>query len=236
MDINETADFQTGKVLLLIKPIGWTSFDLVKKIRNIIIRRLGYKKIKVGHAGTLDPLADGLMILCTGKATKEISNYQQLDKEYTATLEFGKTTPSFDLETPVDKTYNITHINRDKIIKSLEKFIGEIEQVPPIFSAKNIKGERAYHFARKGEKIELKPNKVIIRQLELINFDLPFIEIRILCSKGTYIRALARDLGKILESGAYVTRLTRTKIGLYKMKDALTIKIFEEKLKKIKQK
>lgn len=236
MDINETADFQTGKVLLLIKPIGWTSFDLVKKIRNIIIRRLGYKKIKVGHAGTLDPLADGLMILCTGKATKEISNYQQLDKEYTATLEFGKTTPSFDLETPVDKTYNITHINRDKIIKSLEKFIGEIEQVPPIFSAKNIKGERAYHLARKGEKIELKPNKVIIRQLELINFDLPFIEIRVLCSKGTYIRALARDLGKILESGAYITRLTRTKIGPYKMKDALTIKIFEEKLKKIKQK
>jgi len=236
MDINETADFQTGKVLLLIKPIGWTSFDLVKKIRNIIIRRFGYKKIKVGHAGTLDPLADGLMILCTGKATKEISNYQKLDKEYTATLEFGKTTPSFDLETPVDKTYNITHINRDKIIKSLEKFIGEIEQVPPIFSAKNIKGERAYHFARKGEKIELKPNKVIIRQLELINFDLPFIEIRVLCSKGTYIRALARDLGKILESGAYITRLTRTKIGPNKMEDALTIKIFEEKLKKIKQK
>lgn len=236
MDINGTADFQTGKVLLLIKPIGWTSFDLVKKIKNIIIRRLGYKKIKVGHAGTLDPLADGLMILCTGKATKEISNYQQMDKEYTATMEFGKTTPSFDLETPVDKTYNITHINRDKIIKSLEKFIGEIEQVPPIFSAKNIKGERAYHFARKGEKIELKPNKVIIRQLELMNFDLPFIEIRVLCSKGTYIRALARDLGKILESGAYITRLIRTKIGPYKMKDALTIKIFEEKLKKIKQK
>ncbi len=236
MDINETADFQTGKVLVLIKPIGWTSFDLVKKIKNIIIRRLGYKKIKVGHAGTLDPLADGLMILCTGKATKEISNYQQLDKEYIATLEFGKTTPSFDLETPFDKTYNITHINRDKIIKSLEKFIGEIEQVPPIFSAKNIKGKRAYHFARKGEKIELKPNKVIIRQLELINFDLPFIEIRVLCSKGTYIRALARDLGKILESGAYITRLTRTKIGTYKIKNALTIRIFEEKLNKIKQK
>jgi len=235
MELNEITDFQTGKVLLLIKPIGWTSFDLVKKIRNIIIRRLGYKKIKVGHAGTLDPLADGLMILCTGKATKEISNYQQLDKEYIATLEFGKTTPSFDLETPVDKTYNITHLNREKIIKSLEKFIGEIEQVPPIFSAKNIKGERAYFFARKGEEIELKPNKVIIRQLELTNFNLPFIEIRVLCSKGTYIRALARDLGKVLESGAYITRLTRTKIGHYKMEDAFTIEIFEEKLKKIKQ-
>lgn len=235
MELNETTDFQTGKVLLLIKPIGWTSFDLVKKIRNITIRRLGYKKIKVGHAGTLDPLADGLMILCTGKATKEISNYQQLDKEYIATLEFGKTTPSFDLETPVDKTYNISHLNRKKIIESLEKFIGEIEQVPPIFSAKNIKGGRAYHFARKGEEIELKPNKVIVRQLELINIDLPFIEIRVLCSKGTYIRALARDLGKVLKSGAYITRLTRTKIGNYKMEDAFTIEIFEEKLKKIKQ-
>ncbi|MCK4466663.1 MAG: tRNA pseudouridine(55) synthase, partial [Bacteroidales bacterium] len=166
---------------------------------------------------------------------KEISNYQQLDKEYIATLEFGKTTPSFDLETPVDKTYNITHLNREKIIKSLEKFIGEIEQVPPIFSAKNIKGERAYFFARKGEEIELKPNKVIIRQLELTNFNLPFVEIRVLCSKGTYIRALARDLGKVLKSGAYITCLTRTKIGHYKMENAFTIEIFEEKLKKIKQ-
>jgi tRNA pseudouridine55 synthase len=233
IEFNETTDFKEGEILLFNKPAGWTSFDLVKKVKSLIIRRLDYTKIKVGHAGTLDPLAEGLMILCTGKATKEINRYMELDKEYVAILELGKTTPSFDLETPVDRRYDITDINREKVIKSLKKFLGEINQIPPLFSAKNVNGVRAYSFARKGEKIKLKPNKINIRYLELTKYDLPFIEIRILCSKGTYIRALARDLGEILESGAYVTGLKRTKIGHYKLEDAFTIEIFEENLKKL---
>jgi len=220
-------DFLEGEVLLFDKPEGWTSFDLVKKVRGLIKRHMGIQKIKVGHAGTLDPLATGLMILCTGKMTKQISRFQNLDKNYVAKLEFGKTTPSFDTETDVDHYYPYDHITHEKLLKVLDGFIGTQEQYPPAYSAKNIKGERAYKLARKGEKVVPKPHTITISRLELLSFDLPFCSFQVDCSKGTYIRALVRDIGKSLDSGAVMTALTRTRIGEYKLSDAYSIKNFE---------
>lgn len=223
-------DFQKGGIVLINKPLYWTSFDIVSKIRNLISRKLKVKNIKVGHAGTLDPLATGLMIICTGKATKQIHDFIDLDKEYRAILKLGETTPSFDLESKVDHTYTINHINKSLVNKVLIEFIGETEQVPPVYSAKYHKGKRAYEFARKGEEIELNPVKIRITDIQLCKYDLPYIEIAIVCSKGTYIRALARDIGEKLKCGAHLTGLTRTAIGSFHLNDAISIEEFQEKL------
>lgn len=206
-------DFIAGEVLFFNKPLRWTSFDLVNKFRYKLSRKLKVKKIKVGHAGTLDPLATGVMIVCTGKATKRINEFQYQTKEYVATLKLGETTPSFDLEKEVDAVYPTEHITRELVERVLQTFIGTIQQVPPVFSACKIEGKRAYELARKGEEVELKSKTLIIDELELLTCDLPVIKIRVVCSKGTYIRALARDIGVALESGAHLIALERTRIG-----------------------
>lgn len=224
-------EFQEGQILIFSKPHHWTSFDLVKKIKRTLQKQLN-QKIKIGHAGTLDPLATGLIILCTGKATKRISEFQDMNKEYIATIELGKTTPSFDLETEFDNKYDFKHITKDLIESILKKFIGEIDQIPPVFSAKKHKGKRAYEFARRGVEIKLKPALINIYELELLEFSLPIIKLRILCSKGTYIRALARDIGIALDSGAYLKTLERTRIGDYCINEAFTIDSFEKELSK----
>lgn len=231
MMIDRQTDFQEGQLLLFDKPLYWTSFDLVKKVKNIIRNTYGYKKIKVGHAGTLDPLASGLMIICTGKYTKRISELQDKNKEYIATLRLGETTPSFDLETEVDGRFETGHINRELIGKALEHFRGEYRQVPPVFSAKNINGRRAYDYARKGIDVKMEARKVFFYELELLELDLPRVKIRILCSKGTYIRSFARDLGSYLDSGAYLASLERTAIGEYKLEDAMQLLEFEDVMK-----
>lgn len=221
-------NFLEGEVLLIDKPIEWTSFDIVNKTRNLIRAKLNVKKIKVGHAGTLDPLATGLLIVCTGKMTKQIDTFQAQKKEYVTTLKLGATTPSYDLETEEDQTFEFEHITKNLVETSLKQFIGEIEQVPPIFSAKKIDGQKAYVAARKGKEFELKPNTIVIHAIELINFELPYIKIKVNCSKGTYIRALARDIGLALNSGAYLTQLRRTKIGDFNVENALEISEFEK--------
>jgi tRNA pseudouridine55 synthase len=228
--ITPHTDFIKGAVLLVDKPVDWSSFDIVKKVRNMISKKLGIKKLKVGHAGTLDPLASGLMIICTGKATREIENYQGLDKEYIATLHVGASTPSSDLETAVDKTFPTEHINLELIDKVLEDFKGESLQVPPVFSAKRIQGKRAYEFARKGEEPSMRPQLINISELEILDYKPPDLTLRIKCSKGTYIRALARDIGKGLDSGAYLAGLRRTKIGRFSVDEALMPKKIEELL------
>jgi tRNA pseudouridine55 synthase len=206
-------DFIAGEVIYLNKPLTWTSFDLVNRFRHKLTRKLHVKKIKVGHAGTLDPLATGVMILCTGKATKRIEEFQYKTKEYIATLKLGETTPSYDLEEEVDAVYPTEHITREKVEEVLKLFTGSIQQVPPVFSAVKINGKRAYKFARKGKEVELKPKTLVIDELELLDCKLPYITIRVVCSKGTYIRALARDIGESLQSGAHLTALERTRIG-----------------------
>ncbi|MEG0948387.1 MAG: tRNA pseudouridine(55) synthase TruB [Bacteroidales bacterium] len=206
-------DFIEGEVLYFNKPLHWTSFYLVKQIRNRLSRRLGVKKFKVGHAGTLDPLASGVMIICTGKATKQIESFQYQTKEYVATLRLGETTPSFDQETEVDATYETAHIDRPLVEETLKKFVGSIWQVPPVYSAVKVDGKRAYELARKGEEVELKAKELVIDEIELLSYDLPEITIRVVCSKGTYIRALARDIGEALNSGAHLSGLIRTRIG-----------------------
>jgi len=206
-------DFQEGEILYFNKPMHWTSFDLVSKIRYQISRSLRIKKIKVGHAGTLDPLATGVMIVCTGKATKKIEEFQYQSKEYIATLRLGATTPSFDLETAIDETFETSHITKEMIEKVLQQFTGSIEQIPPAFSACKIEGNRAYQLARKGIEVDLKPKLLVIDEIELISFLEDKLTIRIVCSKGTYIRALARDIGIALHSGAHLTALQRTRIG-----------------------
>lgn len=209
-----------GQVILIDKPLEWTSFDIVKKVRNTI------KIKKVGHAGTLDPLASGLLILCTGKKTKQIDSIQGQEKEYLCTLVVGKTTASFDLETPVEEGSKIDHITPELVKDILENFTGEQEQVPPAHSAIKVGGERAYKKARAGEKVELKSRKVHIHKLELTSFDIPQISLKIVCSKGTYIRSLVRDIGEYLNCGAYMKALRRTRIGEYNVKDALSIDDF----------
>ena len=227
--------FEDGQVLLLDKPVYWTSFDLVNKVRIMLRETLGLRKIKVGHAGTLDPLADGLMILCTGKATKRIEEYSRMDKEYTGEIFLGATTPSYDLETEIDATYPTTHITEALVRKTLQKFIGEREQIPPVYSAKLVKGKRLYEYARKGISEEVKSVKIVFREIELLEFRMPVIKVRILCSKGTYIRAFARDIGRALNSGAYLSSLTRTAIGPFRLEQAMNLEKLKNLLEQMKQ-
>ena len=206
-------NFLAVEILYIDKPLGWTSFDAVKRLRGSLTRRLGLKKIKVGHAGTLDPLATGVMILCTGKATKRIDELQAGVKEYIATVALGATTPSFDLETEIDATYPTEHITRELVESVLRQFTGRIEQIPPAFSACKVDGKRAYDLARKGRDVQLKPKILVIDEIELLEFSPTSITIRVVCSKGTYIRALARDIGAALQSGGHLTALRRTRVG-----------------------
>ena len=219
--------FIDGQVILFDKPLWWTSFDLVRKCRNIITHKLKVKKLKVGHAGTLDPLATGLMIVCTGKATKRISEWIEADKEYVATIELGRTTPSFDLETETDATFPTEHITRESFELALNGFLGETQQVPPLFSAKNVQGKRAYTFARKGSDMELSAQPVTISELEIIQFELPVVVVQMRCSKGAYVRAFARDLGIANKSGACLVGLRRTAIGAFRVEKALSPELFE---------
>lgn len=206
------------------KPLGWTSFDVVKRIRGKLHHRLGIKKLKVGHAGTLDPLATGVLIVCTGKMTKQIDELQAHVKEYVAEITLGATTPSFDLETPIDATYPTEHITREQVEQVLrQQFVGSIKQVPPSYSACKVDGHRAYKMARKGKEVELKAKELVIDEIELLNYSMPRIEIRVVCSKGTYIRALARDIGQALGSGAHLTALRRTRVGGVRVDDCLQV-------------
>ncbi len=233
LDINKIEDFQSGVIIPINKPYEWTSFDVVKKVKNQIVKKLRqtldirFKNFKVGHAGTLDPLAEGLVLICTGKATKKVNQLMADEKEYIATIELGKTTPSYDLETDYDNTFPTDHINEDLVKNALKSFIGEQDQIPPVYSAKNINGKRAYEYARKGEEVELKANKITIYEVELLNYQMPLITIKIVCSKGTYIRSLAYDIGKKLNSGGHLVKLIRTRIGSYKLDSSLTIEELE---------
>ncbi len=233
LDINKVEDFQSGVIIPINKPYEWTSFDVVKKIKNQIVRKLRQtldvrvKNFKVGHAGTLDPLAEGLVLICTGKATKKVNQLMADEKEYIATIELGKTTPSYDLETDYDNTFPTDHINEDGVRNILKSFIGEQDQIPPVYSAKNINGKRAYEYARKGEKVELKANRITIYEIKLLNYQMPSITIKVVCSKGTYIRSLAYDIGEKLNSGGHLVKLIRTRIGSYKLDSSLTIEELE---------
>ena len=222
----KTYDFLGGEVLLFDKDLEWTSFDLVQRVRNVLCRKIGIKKMKVGHAGTLDPLATGLMILCTGKATKQIESYQEKEKEYLATLKLGATTPSFDMETGEDSQKSTEHVTREGFETALQKFLGETGQVPPVFSAVKVKGKRAFDYARNGEELKLQPKKIVIKEIVTESFDLPHATIRVVCSKGTYIRALVRDIGEELGCGAYLTGLRRLRIGKFSVNDAITVDWF----------
>lgn len=223
-------DYLTGQVLLIDKPLHWTSFQAVNKLRWEIRHTLNIKKIKVGHAGTLDPLATGLLIICTGKMTKQINTFQDQDKEYTGTFVIGATTPSFDLETEIDKTYPTNHITEDHIYNSTKQFIGEISQFPPVFSAIKKDGKRLYEFARAGEDVDIKSRTVQISEFEITNIYENGIKFRVICSKGTYIRSLAHDFGKALNSGAHLSELRRTKIGDFHVNNALSPEAFIEGL------
>ena len=227
--------FEEGQVLLFDKPLYWTSFDLVNKVRGMFRSILKIRKIKVGHAGTLDPLATGLMIICTGKFTKKIEEFSNLDKEYVATIHLGETTPSFDLETEPDIKYPTDHITLEQVQKVLTGFLGEQAQMPPLFSAKFIDGKRAYEYARKGVDKKLEPVKIFFRDIELIDFSLPDVKVRLICSKGTYIRSFARDFGNALESGAYLSSLQRSSIGPYELKESWNVKKFQLFLQQMQQ-
>ena len=222
-EIDRDFDFIGGEVLHFNKPLHWTSFKLVKKLRGHIHQHYGIKKFKVGHAGTLDPLATGVMTICTGKATKLIESLQGEDKEYITTIALGATTPSFDLETEVDQTFPTEHITRERVEEVLASFVGDIEQVPPIFSAVKIDGERAYKLARKGDEVELKAKVIRIDEIELLEFSQTSIRIRVACGKGTYIRSLARDIGMALDSGGHLTELIRTRIGKVRLEDCFSV-------------
>lgn len=224
-------DFLAGKILLVDKPLEWSSFQVVNKLRWLIRKQFGIKKIKVGHAGTLDPLATGLLIICTGKATKQINKLQGQVKEYTGTILLGATTPSYDLETEVDATFPTDHITEDMIHTATEQFVGEIDQLPPVFSALKKDGKRLYEYARKGEEVKISPRRISIETFEITNINKLDIDFKVVCSKGTYIRSLAYDFGKALQSGAHLTALRRTKIGDYDVQNALTIEGFEDELK-----
>jgi len=223
-------DFLNGQLLLIDKPLGWTSFQVVNKLRWAIRKTFNIKKIKVGHAGTLDPLASGLLIICTGKFTKKINVYQGLHKEYTGTITVGGTTPSFDLETEIDSTFPIAHITAELIHKTTQQFLGEIDQKPPIFSAISQGGERLYKAARRGEAVKVKSRKVTISEFEITKIDMPHIIFRVVCSKGTYIRSLANDFGKALNSGGHLSALRRIKIGEFNVVNALDPSVFVSKI------
>ena len=225
-------NFLEGEVLYFDKPLYWTSFKLVKIVRTRISRKLKIKKIKVGHAGTLDPLASGVMIICTGKATKLIESFQYQTKEYVATLQLGATTPSFDRETEIDGVYPTEHITREGVETVLRQFVGSIQQVPPVYSACKIDGRRASDFARKGEDVELKAKELVIDEIELLEYQSDIIKIRVVCSKGTYIRALARDIGQALDSGAHLIGLVRTRVGDVRLEDCLQVDQIDELVEK----
>ena len=225
-------DYKNGQVLLIDKPLEWTSFQAVNKLRWHIKQRFKIKKIKVGHAGTLDPLATGLLIICTGKQTKEIHVYQGQEKEYTGTFTIGATTPSYDLETEIDKTFPTEHISEALLKETTKQFIGEIEQKPPIFSAIKKDGKRLYELARKGETTEIKARTVTVNEFEITKINLPKVDFRIVCSKGTYIRSLAFDFGQALNSGAHLSALRRTKIGDFSVDKATSIDDFIKNLEK----
>ena len=215
-------DLVSGEIICVDKPLGWTSFDAVKRVRGAVLRRLGVRKFKVGHAGTLDPLATGVMIITTGRATKRISELQDGVKEYVARIALGATTPSFDLETQIDATFPTHHITRELVEQKLKGFIGPISQIPPAYSACKIDGKRAYDLARKGREVNLAPKLLVINEIELLDFAPDSIEIRVVCSKGTYIRALARDIGLALGSGAHLTALRRTRVGSVTIGDCVS--------------
>ena len=222
----QALDFQKGEILVFDKPLDWTSFDLVHKVRYIICKKLNIKKLKVGHAGTLDPKATGILILCTGKATSKIESLQADEKEYVATLKFGATTPSFDLESAEDGYYRTDHISKELLTEVLKNFVGTIMQVPPEYSAVKINWKLAYEYARKGIVVEIKSKVLEIKEIEVLSFDLPEVILRIVCGKGTYIRALARDIGEAVHSGAYLTGLRRTRVGNYNLNQAIGLSDF----------
>lgn len=216
-------DYISGEILVIDKPYRWTSFDAVKCLRGAVQRRLNAKRFKVGHAGTLDPLATGVLLVCTGRATKRIAELQEGMKEYVAEITFGATTPSYDLEKEIDATYPWEHITPELIAETLPKFQGHVMQVPPVFSAVKVDGKRAYNYARKGKEVEIKAKPLEIKELEVLSWEAPKLTLRVLCSKGTYIRALARDLGEAMNSGAHLTALRRTRVGDYTINDAMSL-------------
>lgn len=221
-------EFTEGKILLIDKPLTWSSFQAVNKVKWSLKKHLGLKKLKVGHAGTLDPLATGLLIICTGKFTKRIQELQGMEKEYTGTFYIGATTPSYDLETEVNQTFDISHIDENLVQQTVQQFLGEIDQKPPVFSAIKKDGKRLYEHARKGEEVEIASRKTTIYEFELTRIALPEVDFRVVCSKGTYIRSLAHDFGAALGAGAHLTALRRTKIGDFNVTDAISPQAFEE--------
>ena len=225
-------DFKEGQVILIDKPLHWTSFQVVNKLRWKIRKTFNIKKIKVGHAGTLDPLATGLLVICTGKMTKQIDTFQGQEKEYTGTFVIGSTTPSFDLETEINQTFSTQHITKELVLETTKQFIGEIEQLPPVFSAIKKDGKRLYEFARAGEHVEIKSRKITISEFEITRFENNEVDFRVVCSKGTYIRSLANDFGKALNSGAHLSVLRRTRIGDFSIENAQSIDEFIENIKK----
>lgn len=224
-------DYKEGQVILIDKPLEWTSFQVVNKLRWLIRKQFDIKKIKVGHAGTLDPLASGLLIICTGKFTKKIDTYQAQEKEYTGTITLGATTPSYDLETEVDQVFDISEITSEQILAATHQFTGEIQQQPPIFSALKKEGKKLYEFARKGEAVDIPSRTVTISEFEITKIDLPRVDFRVVCSKGTYIRSLAHDFGKSLQNGAHLSALRRTRIGDFSVDDAIDIATFEAEIR-----
>ena len=228
-------DFPEGYVALIDKPYEWTSADVVRKIK-FQLRKCGHPKIKIGHAGTLDPLATGVLLVCIGRATKSVEALQAKEKEYVAELQLGATTPSGDMEHEIDATYPTEHITREMVEEALRSLSGEREQLPPLYSAKKVQGVRAYEFARAGEEIELKKARITIYEMELMEFDMPRIKIRVRCSKGTYIRSLAFEIGEALQSGAYLSSLRRTRSGGYRVEDGHTLDDFMEKLRECETK
>lgn len=223
-------DFKNGQTLLFDKPYKWTSFQVVNKVRWLIKSHYGIRKIKVGHAGTLDPLATGLLLICTGKFTKRIQGYQEHIKEYTGTLTVGATTPSYDLETEIDQRFPTAHLTPELLREKTALFTGDIQQYPPVFSALRKNGKRLYEYARAGEEVQVKPRSIHIEAFELIDFRLPEVDFRVVCSKGTYVRSLAYDFGKAVDSGAHLSALRRTRIGDFHVDQALHIEAFEERL------
>lgn len=231
-DLKQHNPFSEGMFVVVDKPLEWTSFDIVNKFRYILCRKLGVKKIKVGHAGTLDPLATGVVVICTGKYTKRIEEVQLQEKVYTATIQLGATTPSFDLESEIDATYPTEHITKELVEEVLKQFVGEIDQVPPTFSAVKVDGKRAYEYARKGHDLELDAKRIKIHDIELLRYDLPSIEIKVTCGKGTYIRSLARDIGEALGSGGHLTALRREQVGEFTTEGAIGVEAFGDFIEK----